>query len=101
MVSYSEAEIRALSVYEITHPDEIEADIPQRKKTVEGGLESYRLKKRILHKAGHVVRIDITRTIVLRQLPKAALLPASHCGALIIWSAFFNHIATCLTKTRP
>lgn len=64
MVSYSEAEIRALSVYEVTHPDEIEAAIPQRKKTVEGGLKSYRLKKCILHKAGHVVRIDITRTIV-------------------------------------
>lgn len=64
MVGYSEAEIRALSIWEITYPDDIEADILQRKKAVEGVLENYRWEKRIIHKAGHVVRIEVTCTIV-------------------------------------
>ena len=64
MLGYSEAEMLSRTVREITHPDDIEWDISQRKRALAGEIETYQWEKRYIHKAGHTVWGFLTCSLV-------------------------------------
>ncbi|MGC1176151.1 PAS domain S-box protein [Polaromonas sp.] len=55
MLGYSEAEMLARSVKDITHPDDVEWDLLQRKRALAGEIETYQWEKRYIHKSGRIV----------------------------------------------
>jgi PAS domain S-box-containing protein len=64
MLGYSEAEMLARTVQEITHPDDIEWDVLQRKRALAGEIETYNWEKRYLHKTGRIVWGHLTCSLV-------------------------------------
>ncbi|MFC4519324.1 diguanylate cyclase [Cupriavidus pinatubonensis] len=52
LLGYSAAELRQQRFQDITHPDDLEADLGQMKRLLAGEIESYRLEKRFLHQDG-------------------------------------------------
>jgi PAS domain S-box-containing protein len=55
MLGYSEAEMLARCFREISHPDDAERDMRERKRALAGEIESYQGEKRYIHKLGHIV----------------------------------------------
>jgi len=55
MLGYSEAEMLARTIHDLTHPDDIEWDLEQRKRALAGEIESFHTEKRYIHKDGHTV----------------------------------------------
>ncbi|WP_164483699.1 PAS domain S-box protein [Polaromonas sp. SP1] len=55
MLGYSEAEMLARSIYDLTHPDDIDWDLEQRRRALAGEIESFQVEKRYIHKLGHTV----------------------------------------------
>jgi PAS domain S-box-containing protein len=55
MLGYSEAEMLARTIYDLTHPDDIAWDLEQRKRALAGEIESFHTEKRYIHKDGHTV----------------------------------------------
>ncbi|HEX5498462.1 MAG TPA: PAS domain S-box protein, partial [Thermomicrobiales bacterium] len=62
IVGRSEEELLAGAFQDITHPDDLDADIDHRGKMLDGAIRSYQAEKRYLHAAGHVVwiRLDVS-----------------------------------------
>ncbi|SDN13496.1 PAS domain S-box protein [Polaromonas sp. JS666] len=55
MLGYSEAEMLARTIHDLTHPDDIEWDLKQRQRALAGEIESFHTEKRYIHKDGHIV----------------------------------------------
>lgn len=55
MLGYSEDELRVRSFQEITHPDDLEADLALVRAMLAGSIPSYRMDKRYIHRDGHIV----------------------------------------------
>lgn len=55
MFGYSEDELRSMTFQDITHPDDIEADLDNVRKLLSGEIDCFRMEKRYFHKDGHVV----------------------------------------------
>ncbi len=55
MLGYTEAEMRAMTWSELTHPDDLAADIAQFERIVSGAIDDYELDKRFVTKDGAVV----------------------------------------------
>jgi PAS domain S-box-containing protein len=55
MLGYSEAEMLARTIHDLTHPDDIEWDLQQRQRALAGEIESFHMEKRYIHKDGHTV----------------------------------------------
>ena len=64
MLGYSEAELLARSVREITHPDDIEWDLLQAKRALAGEIETYQVEKRYIHRSGRIVWGYLTSSLV-------------------------------------
>jgi PAS domain S-box-containing protein len=60
IVGYSEAELLKLTFQDITHPDDLAADLAQAEKLRDGGLKTYSLEKRYVKKDGSIVWINLT-----------------------------------------
>ncbi|GAA1476863.1 hypothetical protein GCM10009623_13090 [Nocardioides aestuarii] len=60
MLGYDAEEARALTFQEITHPDDLDADLDLLEETLSGERTSYRMVKRYLHKDGSVVWADLS-----------------------------------------
>ena len=60
IVGYSEPEMLSLTLKDITHPDDLEADLAQREKVRSGTLASYSMEKRCIRKDGSVVWVNLT-----------------------------------------
>ena len=52
IVGYTEDELRALTFQDITHPDDLEADLAQAERLFSGEIPSYQMEKRYLRKDG-------------------------------------------------
>jgi PAS domain S-box-containing protein len=61
---YTEAELRALRFQEITHPDDLEADLAKTAELVAGRTESFSMEKRYIGKDGSPVWINMTVSLV-------------------------------------
>jgi diguanylate cyclase (GGDEF)-like protein/PAS domain S-box-containing protein len=55
MLGYTEAELMQRSFQDITHPDDLEADLDRVNQVIRGEIRSYQMEKRYFHKDGHVV----------------------------------------------
>ncbi len=55
MLGYSEAELMGRTFQDITHPDDLEADLVHVRQVLSGETRSFQMEKRYFHKDGHVV----------------------------------------------
>lgn len=60
IVGYDEDELLARTFQDITHPDDLEADLTLFRELLTGQAESYVLEKRYIHAAGHAVWIHLS-----------------------------------------
>ena len=59
ITGYTQAELMALSFADVTHPDDLEADLAQAQRLVAGEIDQYDLQERYLHKDGQVVWVHL------------------------------------------
>jgi two-component system, cell cycle sensor histidine kinase and response regulator CckA len=64
MVGYSEAELIQKSIADITHPDDLQADVQLSEQLFRGEIPFFRLQKRYLRKSGEVLWINLTASVV-------------------------------------
>ena len=60
MLGYSAEELSAKTFQDITHPDDLEANLSVLNKTLNGGAESYCIEKRYVRKDGSFVWVSLT-----------------------------------------
>ena len=59
IVGYSKDELLKLSFQNLTHPDDLSADMSQLQQMLAGQIETYALEKRYFHKSGKVIWINL------------------------------------------
>jgi PAS domain S-box-containing protein len=64
MVGYSEQELRELTFYDITHPDDLAADFQAHEQLLAGTIASIQLEKRYFHKQGHTIWVALNASII-------------------------------------
>jgi diguanylate cyclase (GGDEF)-like protein/PAS domain S-box-containing protein len=64
IVGYSEEELLEKTFQEITHPDDLQADLDRVRRMLSGEIQTYQIEKRYLHKVGHVVWILLSVSLV-------------------------------------
>ena len=64
MLGYDDGDLTKHGFQELTHPDDLDADLALFEQTLAGEIDSYRLRKRYLHAAGHVVWGDLSVALV-------------------------------------
>lgn len=64
ITGYPEEELLGRSFVEITHPDDVEADLDHVRRVLQGERDSYRMQKRYLHRSGQVLWVDLWVAVV-------------------------------------
>ncbi|MFP5214197.1 MAG: transporter substrate-binding domain-containing protein [Acidobacteriota bacterium] len=64
ITGYSPEDLVKLSFVDITHPDDIEADVEQARQLADGQIDHYRMDKRYIRKDGSIVWIHISVSLV-------------------------------------
>ncbi|MEM1126320.1 MAG: PAS domain S-box protein [Bacteroidota bacterium] len=64
LVGYTEQELLASSFQDITHPDDLEADLAYVQQMLRGERATYQMEKRYYHKEGHVVWVLLSVSLV-------------------------------------
>ncbi len=64
IVGYSESELLTLTFQDITHPDDLEADLNYVHQVLSGEIQTYQMEKRYLHNEGHIVWILLSVSLV-------------------------------------
>lgn len=64
MLGYSEQELARKTFVDITHPDDIDADVSLARRLFDGSISHYRLEKRYLTKRGEIIWINLTGTLI-------------------------------------
>lgn len=64
IIGYSREEILKLTFQDMTHPDDLTADLSLLQETLEGKRDSYRMEKRYFHKNGSVIWVLLVVSIV-------------------------------------
>ena len=64
MVGYSEDELLGMTFQDITHPDDLEAEIAEMRGLLGGEIPTYQSEKRYLHKDGRAVWIVLSVSLV-------------------------------------
>jgi two-component system, sensor histidine kinase and response regulator len=64
IVGYTEAELLERNFQEITHPDDLEADVDRLGQVLAGKIQTYQLEKRYFHKAGHPIWVKMSVALV-------------------------------------
>lgn len=67
MVGYPERELVQKSFPDITHPDDLQADVVLAEKLFRGEIPYYRLPKRYVKKNGEVIWINLTASVIRAQ----------------------------------
>lgn len=67
ILGYSKEELLELSYSDITHTEDIGAELLFLKEIIDNKSESYRLEKRFIHKKGHVIYTIFTTTVVRKS----------------------------------
>jgi diguanylate cyclase (GGDEF)-like protein/PAS domain S-box-containing protein len=67
VVGYSEAELSSQTFQDITHPDDLEADLRQVRRMLAGEIQSYQMEKRYFHKQGHVIWVLLSVSLVRNE----------------------------------
>lgn len=64
ITGYSAEELMDLTFQDITHPDDLDADVAQAIALLNGRIASYRMEKRYIRRDGQVVWIQLTGSVV-------------------------------------
>src|SRR6202040_1240920 len=64
MLGYSEADLLKITFQEVTHPDDLEADLDYVRQVLHGEIPSYQMEKRYFHKDGHIVWVLLSVSVV-------------------------------------
>lgn len=64
IVGYDKAEMLALTFHEITHPDDLNADLEQLNYLLNDEIKTYSMEKRYLRKNGDLIWVDLTVSLV-------------------------------------
>jgi PAS domain S-box-containing protein len=64
LVGYSSEELLAGRFQDITHPDDLEADLEHVRRMVDGEIPSYQMEKRYFHKSGQTIWILLSVSLV-------------------------------------
>jgi PAS domain S-box-containing protein len=64
LLGYSEAELQGMTFAEITHPDDVNADLRLYHGLVAGEFKDYQIEKRYIHKRGKAVWVRLTVSLV-------------------------------------
>jgi len=64
LFGYEEEELLRKSFQEITHPDDLAADLAQVERMLAGAIRSYRMEKRYLHKSGNLIHTLLNVSLV-------------------------------------
>ena len=67
MVGYSEAELLQRSFVDITHPDDVRADVELAKRLFRREIPFYQLRKRYVKKNGEIIWINLTASLYPRS----------------------------------
>jgi PAS domain S-box-containing protein len=67
MLGYTLQELRRLTWAEITHPDDVDADVAQFERMLAGEIDSYTLEKRFVRKDGEIVLTDLTVSCIRNE----------------------------------
>jgi diguanylate cyclase (GGDEF)-like protein/PAS domain S-box-containing protein len=67
ITGYSAAELARMNFQEITHPDDLDADLNQLDALVSGDLSSYEMEKRYFTKDGHLIWVLLAVAIVREE----------------------------------
>ena len=60
MLGYTKEELLEMTWVELTHPDDLEADLNQFNRMLANEIDSYLLEKRFIHKDGHIIYTTIS-----------------------------------------
>jgi diguanylate cyclase (GGDEF)-like protein/PAS domain S-box-containing protein len=63
-LGYSADELKSLTFADITHPDDVEANIAETRRLMAGEVQSYAIEKRYIRKDGTVVWGDLTVSLI-------------------------------------
>jgi PAS domain S-box-containing protein len=64
MVGYSEAELLQRSFIDITHPDDVRADVELAARLFRSEIPSYQIRKRYVKKNGEIIWINLTASLI-------------------------------------
>jgi PAS domain S-box-containing protein len=64
IVGYTRDELIAETFQDITHPDDLDADLVQARQVLAGEIQTYSMEKRYLRKDGRIVWINLTVSLV-------------------------------------
>lgn len=64
IVGYTAAELQHKTFQDITHPDDLEADLAYAQELLDGTRTSYQMEKRYFHKDGHVIWVLLSGAAV-------------------------------------
>ena len=64
IVGYSEDEMLALTFQDITHPDDLDADLEHVRQVANGEIETYSMDKRYYRKDGSIVWVNLTVSLL-------------------------------------
>jgi PAS domain S-box-containing protein len=65
MVDYDEADLVRMSFVDITHPDDVRADVELAEKLFKREIPFYRIQKRYVKKNGQIIWINLTASMIL------------------------------------
>jgi PAS domain S-box-containing protein len=87
IVGYTREELTSKTFLDITHPEDLEADLNYVRQLLAGDINHYSLEKRYLHKDGHLVWVNLTVSLLREtngmadsSAPSNALYPVSGTG---------------------
>lgn len=64
MTGYSEQELLSKTCLEITHPEDLEAELAHVKQMLAGDIQTYQMEKRYLHKSGSLVWVLLSVSLL-------------------------------------
>ncbi|MDP1593806.1 MAG: EAL domain-containing protein [Gallionella sp.] len=64
MVAYTHDELLQLTFQDITHPDDLDADLDNVSRMLDGSLDTYAMEKRYVRKSGEVIWVNLTVALV-------------------------------------
>jgi PAS domain S-box-containing protein len=64
IVGYTQDELLALTFQELTHPDDLDADLKNVRRVLAGEIQTFSMEKRYIHKGGSIVWVNLTVSLV-------------------------------------
>ncbi|MCW5935965.1 MAG: PAS domain S-box protein [Fimbriimonadaceae bacterium] len=66
ILGYSREELLQMSFADITHPDDLDSDLEQTRKLLDGSISTYSIEKRYYRKDGRLIWVSLTGSLVCK-----------------------------------